>query len=78
MEEKEMTIREAFTDFIQWAFHPDRYHTFTVDNRHYFRKTAGDIESGHCGVRRVENIFKEHAKGRYKLNEATFTKNDAE
>lgn len=75
---EELTIKEAFSDFIAWAFHPDNVKNFSPENRHYFRKTAGDIEDERCGVARIKNIFKEHCPGRYVFNEATFTKTETE
>lgn len=73
---QELTIKEAFDDFISWAFHPDNVQMFSPENRHYFRKTAGDVEAGNCGSARIKNIFERHVPGRYVFNEATFTKTE--
>lgn len=74
MEENTMTLIEAWTDFCVWAFSPEMFHTFTVDNRRYFNKTSKDIEAGSCGAKRVKNIFAKFAPGRYEVFETVVFK----
>ena len=74
MEENQMNIRDAFTDFLNWAFSDEMRGTFTVNNRRYFNKTSGDIEAGRCGVQRVKNIFAKFAPGRYEVFETVVFK----
>ena len=77
MEEKILTPSEAWEDFYTWIQLPENWETRSVYERHYLRKTQRQIRSGDAGARRIFSILEFHAPGRYKLNEATFTKVDA-
>ena len=74
MEEKIMSLEEAYKDFMTWAFSDEIRNTFTVDNRHYFHKTAGDIYAGKCGPQRIKNIFRNFAPERYVVSETVVLK----
>ena len=72
--EKQMTIIEAYADFLQWALSPEMRNTFSIDNRKYFNTTAKDLESEKCGVQRIKNIFTRFAPGRYEFSDVVVTK----
>lgn len=74
MEEKVMSLEEAYNDFMKWAFSDEIRNTFTVKDRHYFNKTAGDIYAGKCGAQRIKNVFKNFACDRYLVSETVVLK----
>lgn len=71
-----MSLEEAYKDFMVWAFSEEIRGTFTVDNRHYFNKTAGDIFAEKCGSQRIKNILKNYGRGRYVISETVVVKNE--
>lgn len=64
-----LTPAEAWADFFQWAFLPENKARFSVDNRHYFHKTEGDMKRGVCGAHRIRNILNSHRPGHYHPHE---------
>ena len=75
-----MTTKEAYADFYAWLrADKNKWDGLEMKERRYLRKTASEVRlSKPMGNLRIENIFKEYAPGRYKLNEATFTKIETE
>ena len=78
MEEKELTIYDAWQDFFEWAFARENIKSFSAEAKHYFNKTNGDVKKNECGPRRIKNILTEHGKGRYQFHKKEWvTKNEA-
>jgi len=72
-----MSLEEAYADFMRWAFSEEIRQTFTVDNRHYFHKTASDIYAGRCGSQRIKNILNNFGGGRYVVSETVTLKTES-
>lgn len=71
---EQMTINEAWLDFAMWLPLQEKWNTLTRKEKQYLDKTTRAVRDGRAGIKRVSKIFAAYADGRYKLNEATFTR----
>ena len=76
MEEKILKPSDAWKDFFEWIRAVDLWSHITEDERQYLRKTNRAAKAGMARAGRLNNLFTKYAPGRYKLNQATFTKTE--
>jgi hypothetical protein len=73
----EMTIQEAWTDFILGLHQSGKWETLTRSERQYFDRANREIKQGKNPVRKVRRMFEQYAPGVYTFREIIFEKIDA-
>ena len=70
----EMTLQEAWADFIFGLHQSGKWDTLSRSKRQYFDKTNREVKSGALPVRKVKALFNTYAPGVYEFKNVFFTK----
>lgn len=68
MNDKILTPAETWKDFWRWIKDQPEWEQIKRDRKQYLYKTDMDVSQGKAGIRRLRNIFNEHAPGRYEFS----------
>lgn len=69
-----MTLQEAWNDFVYSLHTSGRWDTLERSERQYIDKANRQIKRGAMPVRKVRGLFDRYAPGVYQFKEAIFTK----
>ena len=70
----ELTLQQAWADFIYGLHHSGKWETLSRSERQYFDKTNRAVKRGEMPVRKVRGLFDRYAPGVYQFREIIFTK----
>lgn len=70
----ELTLKEAWADFIFDLHKSGKWETLTRTERQYIDKANREIKRDMHPVRKVAGLFRLHAPGVYNLDKITFKK----